>query len=162
MSRRCEVSQRRSLMAIAVIATVVVACSRSPSASPVPAPGSTGPSSSALLTGSVRPDGCVTGQAMVVWAPDRSPVERVCAPSGTEIVLSMRPVENCRWLQLTSSDPTVAAVGPLGFDQEGTTVVTVTAARVGEATVTAVARPPDIPPNDPPRQRWVLTVRVVA
>jgi hypothetical protein len=73
----------------------------------------------------------------------------------------MRPLEDSRWQQVASSDPTVAAVGPLGFDLDGNTYVTVTAARVGTATVTAVARPLDVPPNGPPRQRWVLTVSVV-
>ena len=108
------------------------------------------------------PDGCVAGPITMVWTPDRPPVEGVCARVGTEIVLTMRPVEDSRWQQVTGSDPTVAAVGPLGFDLDGISYVTVTAVRPGVATVTAVARPPDIPPNGPPRQRWLLTVTVVA
>ncbi|TCO59252.1 hypothetical protein EV192_10493 [Actinocrispum wychmicini] len=76
----------------------------------------------------------------------------------------MPPIDPDRWLQPTSSDPRVATVGPLGFDQEGVTYTTVTARTPGTATVRATARPQDshdLPRGGQPRQLWLLVITVI-
>jgi hypothetical protein len=128
------------------------------------APGA-GPSPAPSTTASPAAGDCTVGEIILRWTPARPPAERVCVHVGSGIVLALPPVEPDEWQAPVSADPRIAAVGPLGLDQEGVTYTTVTTLRTGVVTVSAMARlrePSDLPRTGRSRRLWLLTITVVA
>jgi hypothetical protein len=136
-----------------------------PESTPASTTGPPPPPTRPATTASPGTGECTLGQIILKWTANQPPIERVCVHVSSKITLAMPPLDPDRWQLPTSSDPQIAAVGPLGLDQEGVTYTAVTALRPGSATIRATVRPQDpgdLPRTGTPRQLWLLTITVIA
>ncbi|MEW1774895.1 acetyl-CoA synthetase [Streptomyces sp. NPDC086777] len=100
---------------------------------------------SARPSSSARP--CAAGKAEVTVAPGEAVGERLCVRPGTEVSLVLEPrTDDRRWTAVRSSAPASVLVAGWRVDADGTAhaVLRCAGTRGGLATITALAKAPDV------------------